>query len=117
MFIRASTRPGRTSRRANLGVIAASLGVATVFGTASIGTFETLARSPETLVLAHRGFSEGGVENTISGLDAAAEAGADLVEMDVMQTKDGEFIAMHDATLGRLAARPDAVKDLSLIHI
>lgn len=111
------TRLGLTSRRSRLGVIAASLGVATVFGTASIGTFETLARSPETLVLAHRGFSEGGVENTISGLDAAAEAGADLVEMDVMQTKDGEFIAMHDAKLDRLADRPDAVKDLTLAEL
>lgn len=112
-----ATGPDRTSRRAGLGIIAASLAVAVVFGTASIGTFETLARSPETLVLAHRGFSEGGVENTISGLDAAAKAGADLVEMDVMQTKDGEFIAMHDATLGRLADQPDAVKDLTLAEL
>ncbi|MFY0088585.1 glycerophosphodiester phosphodiesterase family protein, partial [Acinetobacter baumannii] len=50
---------------------------------------------------------------TISGLEAAHAAGADLVEMDVMQTKDGRFVAMHDATLGRLAGRPDAVKDLT----
>ncbi|MGO1539671.1 MAG: glycerophosphodiester phosphodiesterase family protein [Leucobacter sp.] len=75
---------------------------------------ERLSEQPETLVLAHRGFSEGGVENTVSGLDAALQAGADLVEMDVMQTQDGEFIAMHDAALGRLADRPDEVKDLTL---
>ena len=111
------TNPARTSRRVRTGVVAAALVVAAAFGTASIGTFETLARSPETLAFAHRGFSEGGVENTLSGLDAAADAGADLVEMDVMQAKDGEFIAMHDAKLGRLADRPEAVKDLTLAEL
>ena len=88
--------------------------VALVSGTLSIGTMQQLSNSPETLVLAHRGFTDGGVENTISGLEAAHAAGADLVEMDVMQTKDGEFVAMHDASLSRLAGRDVAVKDLTL---
>lgn len=114
--IPAATAPrrARSARRTWLGVGAGALVIALASGTASITTFDTLSRAPETLVLAHRGFSQGGVENTLSGLDAAHAAGADLVEMDVMQTKDGEFIAMHDATLGRLADRPDAVKDLTL---
>lgn len=114
---RASARPGRAPRRSGFVVLTVAVALALVFGTASIGTFDTLARTPETLILAHRGFSDGGVENTLSGLDAASAAGADLVEMDVMQTKDGEFIAMHDATLGRLAGRPDAVKDLTLAEL
>lgn len=112
----ATGRP-TSDRRARVGVAAAAGAVALIFGTTSIGTFETLARTPDTLVLAHRGFSDGGVENTLSGLDAAAAAGADLVEMDVMQTQDGEFIAMHDPTLSRLANRPDAVKDLTLAEL
>lgn len=102
------------SRFIGAGVAALCLVVAIGSGTASIGTLQHLASSPDTLVFAHRGFSDGGVENTISGLEAAAEAGADLVEMDVMQTQDGEFVAMHDANLDRLADRPDAVKDLTL---
>lgn len=103
----------RARHRTAWAVLAGSIATALVLGTLGIGSMQRLSDFPETLVLAHRGFSDGGVENTISGLDAAKAAGADLVEMDVMQTKDGEFVAMHDATLGRLADRPDAVKDLT----
>ena len=97
-------------------ILTATLAVIVAAGcsVAGWGTLHRLAAAPDTLVLAHRGFSGGGVENTLSGLDAADEAGADLVEMDVMQTRDGEFVAMHDAKLDRLAGRPDAVKDLTL---
>jgi glycerophosphoryl diester phosphodiesterase len=37
--------------------------------------------------------------------------------MDVMQTADGGFVAMHDATLERLAGRPDAVKNLTVAEL
>lgn len=107
----------RRSRRTTAVVIAAAVIVALGFGTAAIGTLQRLSDAPETFVLAHRGFSDGGVENTLGGLEAAASAGADLVEMDVMQTRDGEFVAMHDAKLDRLAGRPDAVKDLTLAEL
>lgn len=98
-------------------VTAAALVIAVGCGVAGWGTLQRLAAAPDTLVLAHRGFSEGGVENTLSGLDAADAAGADLVEMDVMQTRDGKFVAMHDAKLDRLAGRPEAVKDLTLAEL
>jgi glycerophosphoryl diester phosphodiesterase len=107
----------RGSRRPAAIVTAAAVVVALGFGTAGIGTLQRLSDAPETLVLAHRGFSDGGVENTLSGLEAAASAGADLVEMDVMQTADGGFVAMHDATLERLAGRPDAVKNLTVAEL
>ncbi|PRI11285.1 glycerophosphoryl diester phosphodiesterase membrane domain-containing protein [Leucobacter massiliensis] len=104
----------RPSRRRRLVLAAGLLVLALGFGGAATGTMQRLSDAPGTLVLGHRGFSQGGVENTLGGLEAAAAAGADLVEMDVMQTADGGFVAMHDATLGRLADRPDAVKDLSV---
>ena len=78
---------------------------------------QALHVKPETLVLGHRGFSSGGVENTLSGLDAALAAGADLVEMDVMQTLDGGLVAMHDASLARLADVSLNVADLTLDEI
>ncbi|WP_053387913.1 glycerophosphodiester phosphodiesterase family protein [Leucobacter japonicus] len=111
--------PGRSTsaRRPARVVLVVALVAALGFGTAAIGTMQRLSEYPDTLVLAHRGFSDGGVENTLSGLDAAAKAGADLVEMDVMQTRDGEFIAMHDPKLDRLAGRPEAVKDLTLAEL
>jgi len=76
-----------------------------------------LRNVPDSLVLGHRGFSGGGVENTISGLRAASAVGADLVEMDVMQTSDGEFVAMHDASLQRLAGRNATVGELTLAEL
>lgn len=98
-------------------VPAVAVVVAAVLGVASIAPLEQLAQAPSSAILGHRGFSDGGVENTLGSLEAAARAGADLVEMDVMQTKDGEFVAMHDVTLGRLAGQDLAVKDLTLAEL
>lgn len=107
----------RGSRRLALVVTAGAMVAATGFAAAGFGTLQRLSTAPETLILAHRGFSDGGVENTLTGLAAAADAGADFVEMDVMQTRDGGFVAMHDSNLERLAGRPEAVRDLTLAEI
>lgn len=69
---------------------------------------------PETKIIGHRGYLEMGVENTISSLQEAAKAGADLVEIDIQQTKDGEFVVFHDKTLRRLADRDENVYNLTL---
>jgi glycerophosphoryl diester phosphodiesterase len=76
-------------------------------------TMVNLVDSEQTQVLAHRGFIQGGVENTLPALQAAALAGADRVEFDVMETKDGKFVVMHDANLQRLAGKNLNVKDLT----
>lgn len=107
-------QPRLRSRAVTGTLVAAATAASLLLGTLAIDTMHRLADQPETLVLAHRGFSDGGVENTLSGLNAAAAAGADLVEMDVMQARDGEFVAMHDANLLRLAGTDIAVKDLTL---
>lgn len=39
------------------------------------------------------------IENTIPSMQAAFEAGADIVELDVHPTTDGQFAVMHDWTL------------------
>jgi glycerophosphoryl diester phosphodiesterase len=39
------------------------------------------------------------IENTIPSMKAAFDAGADIVEIDVQLTKDGEFAIFHDWTL------------------
>ncbi|MBF4995045.1 glycerophosphoryl diester phosphodiesterase membrane domain-containing protein [Arthrobacter gandavensis] len=107
---------GKSRRRGTM-VAGAAVVPALVLGLINIPVMDGLRDVPRTLVLGHRGFSGGGVENTISGLRAAADAGADLVEMDVMQTSDGQFVAMHDASLQRLAGRRDAVGDLTLAEL
>ncbi len=111
--------PQRNSRRirGRAAVAGAAVVPALILGVLNLPVMEGLRSVPEALILGHRGFSGGGVENTISGLRAASAAGADLVEMDVMQTSDGEFVVMHDASLQRLAGRNEAVRDLTLAEL
>ena len=63
--------------------------------------------------IAHRGYVEKGVENSIEALEAAAKAGVDYVEMDVLMTKDNKFIVMHDYNLKRLAGINKKVQDMT----
>jgi glycerophosphoryl diester phosphodiesterase len=55
------------------------------------------------LLLAHRGASADAPENTLSAFRAAAEQGADGVELDVMVCGSGELVVCHDEVLTRLA--------------
>ena len=54
------------------------------------------------LIIAHRARVAGGPENSLSGIERAAEAGADIVELDVRRSRDGVPFVIHDAFLGRL---------------
>ncbi|MUV06815.1 glycerophosphodiester phosphodiesterase [Planococcaceae bacterium Storch 2/2-2] len=69
---------------------------------------------PMTKIVAHRGYASVALENTIASLEAAAEAGADYVEMDIQETKDGKLVVYHDKTLRRLAGDPRTVGELTL---
>ncbi|MEZ6036903.1 MAG: glycerophosphodiester phosphodiesterase family protein [Planctomycetota bacterium] len=53
------------------------------------------------LVVAHRGASADAPENTLAALRLAKAAGADVIEFDVYQTKDGAWVVLHDATVDR----------------
>lgn len=74
---------------------------------------EKTVYEPTTKIIAHRGFMEKGVENTLSSLIASAEAGAEMVEIDIQQTKDGRFIVFHDASLTRLAGKRQNVYEMT----
>lgn len=102
-----------TSRVTERVILTGGVILALILGIMHIDTMQSLSDQPETLVIGHRGFSGGGAENTIGGLEAAAAAGADLVEIDVMQTADRRFVVMHDANLSRLADMNVQVKNLT----
>lgn len=66
-------------------------------------------------VISHRGVSNGnGVQNTVESLEKTAQLKPDLVEMDVQETKDGQFVMMHDANLRSLAGLNVTPHDLTL---
>ncbi|MGN0436101.1 MAG: glycerophosphodiester phosphodiesterase family protein [Wujia sp.] len=52
-------------------------------------------------VTAHRGDSEHAPENTMEAIRLAVENQADIVEIDVRQTRDGVYIITHDESLKR----------------
>lgn len=53
------------------------------------------------LCVAHRGARAFAPENTLPAIEAAAELGCDMVEIDVHLTRDGVPVVFHDDRLGR----------------
>lgn len=112
--VAAAPDPRRRRRRAGWIVTGAAAVLVVALSAVNIPLMDALSRAPQTLVIAHRGATADAVENTISSLRAAREIDADFVEMDVMETADGQFVVMHDANLSRLADLDAAVGDLTL---
>lgn len=54
------------------------------------------------LALAHRGFSEDGLENSMAAFRAAVRLGYRHLETDVHTTSDGVLLLFHDSTLDRV---------------
>ena len=67
------------------------------------------------LTISHRGVSQAnGVQNTVESLDKTALLKPDYIEMDVQETKDGQFVMMHDANLRQLAGVNAKPQELTL---
>jgi glycerophosphoryl diester phosphodiesterase len=64
------------------------------------------------LAIAHRGDPITERENTPAAFAAAVDAGADMIELDVRCTSDGEAVVVHDATLDRIWSVAKRVVDL-----
>ncbi|WP_277730459.1 glycerophosphodiester phosphodiesterase family protein, partial [Streptococcus oralis] len=58
--------------------------------------------------------NKNGVQNTVESLEKTAQLKPDLIEMDVQETKDGQFVMMHDANLKNLAGINASPQDLTL---
>ncbi|WP_409369259.1 glycerophosphoryl diester phosphodiesterase membrane domain-containing protein [Lysinibacillus sp. 38-6] len=85
-----------------------------IFSLINIYMLDKSVYAPNTKIIAHRGYTAGNIENTLSGLVSAAKAGADLVEIDIQQTVDGEFVVYHDRTLRRLAGKNGVIANMTL---
>ena len=67
--------------------------------------------------LAHRGDWSGAPENTLAAFAAAERAGADMIELDIRLTADGELAVVHDPTLERVWGLPRAVAETPLARV
>ena len=75
----------------------------------SPGTLTTLDGKPP-LVVAHRGASGELPEETLEAYARAIELGADVIEMDLLSTRDGVLVTRHDpnlATSTDVASHPE----------
>ena len=70
-----------------------------------------------TRVIAHRGLSSLGPENTLIAIEKAIEVGAAMVEVDVTVTADGRVICLHDETLDRTTSGSGLPGDFTLAEI
>jgi glycerophosphoryl diester phosphodiesterase len=76
-------------------------------------------RSPRALrrggrfqAIAHRGDPVDHAENTLPGINSAVRAGADLVEIDIKTTADGNVVVLHDDTLERIWGDPRLITEV-----
>lgn len=77
-----------------------------------------VARFPDRpLVVAHRGDSADHPENTLAAFEAAARAGADVVELDVRLTADGIPVVLHDEDLSVTTDGLGLVRELTLSQV
>ncbi|PLY00163.1 MAG: glycerophosphodiester phosphodiesterase [Desulfuromonas sp.] len=74
-------------------------------------------RANTFFVWAHRGASARAPENTMTAFRAAADAGADGIELDVHLSRDGIPVVIHDDTVDRTTDGTGAVADKSLAEL
>lgn len=65
-------------------------------------------------ICAHRGFNTIAPENTMPALGAAVSMGADEIEFDVWETKDGQLVVAHDHNLERVSNGTGYICDYTL---
>ena len=69
------------------------------------------------LFIAHRGASHDAPENTLASVHLAWEQGADAVEVDVQQSRDGHIMVIHDAHTRRTAGLNRRVRAQTLVEL
>lgn len=57
------------------------------------------------------------LENTIPSMEAAFQVGADMVELDIQRTKDGQFAVFHDWTLDYRTNGKGTTKDYTMAEL
>lgn len=74
--------------------------------------YDVVDRGDGMLVAGRRGDVAEWPENTLQGIAAARDLGADGIEFDVRRSADGTFYLMHDATVDRTTDGSGAIAGL-----
>ena len=98
---------GWTGRRLVLSLLAVLL----VAGIAGVWLWQSVQPSDQVSVIAHRGAAGAAPENTLAAVRRAVNDGADWVEIDVQETRDGHIVVVHDSDFMKLTGNPLKVWD------
>ena len=71
------------------------------------------SKSHQVVVTAHRGAAGYAPENTLAAIEKGLESGAQRIEVDIHQSKDGKLFIMHDETLDRTTNGHGLLKDMN----
>ncbi|PWB76980.1 MAG: hypothetical protein C3F15_04250 [Holophagae bacterium] len=99
-------RPGARALIPRKVKVAAAAVAAAVVVTIALLNLATSRRETEVAVIAHRGASVAAPQNTLAAFRLAVEQGADVVELDVQESGDGEVLVVHDSDLMSVAGLP-----------
>lgn len=122
--IRISPRASRPFRRSTAVLTAVCFTIAAL--TLNVSYFYSVATGSSSLQLtlfhkptitAHRGLSVKAPENTLYAFSDAIDAGADMIELDVQQTKDGVLVVLHDQNLRRTTGVKKNIWDVTYDEI
>ncbi len=98
-----------TPRRSLVGLVVAALLIAAATDAALIARRFTVKKP--VVVTAHRAGASRAPENTLAALRLAIEDGAQMAEIDVQETADGQVIVIHDSDLRRVGGVDRLVRD------
>ncbi|WP_086330332.1 glycerophosphoryl diester phosphodiesterase membrane domain-containing protein [Candidatus Enterococcus mansonii] len=95
--------------------------VAALFGI-GVGTYNTSYLSnpsvTEPLTISHRGVdASNGVQNTLPALEKTSAEHPNYVEMDIQETKDKQFVVMHDFNIKKLTGVDKRPNQLTLAEL
>lgn len=74
-------------------------------------------RAENPLIIAHRGSAGITPENTLQSFRQAVLDGADMFELDVQLTKDGQVVVIHDLTVNRTTDGVGRVSSLTFAEL
>ena len=103
-----SRREWRVSKKVLLAGLAVAAIVAGLVGGYLV---DSVRWDTDVLVIAHRGAAGAAPENTLASVERAIIDGADLIEIDVQETADGEVVVIHDSDLMKIGGVNLAIWD------
>ncbi len=71
------------------------------------------AKNKNVIIIGHRGASNLAPENTLKAFKKAIELGADCIEFDILETKDGEIVVSHDEEISKLTGQHGYIRNLT----